>query len=261
MFDPVNPRLLTQRLQSLLCRHGHYVLRSADLRHWADLVESRGGWVNPSYLPELHDGPGEFLAIFAIDPAGGDRFAAAIAWRVVHSDDYVAGMRDASEWIPDAAAFGWTEWPIRDAPLIAGRVHDRGGLFVAPEFRKSRLSWYLTGLHWSIAVDDRADFVVSHTLPKVSGTKLPRAVYGYENLAIMPEHAFPWHPAPMASALVWSDAHAAREEVTRRLRCLRQCHADDLRGAAVAYERYQDSVERPHSVGATTVQERDTRPA
>ena len=242
--DQASARLLAQRLVSLLHRFGHYVLRSSDLRYWADLIESRGGWVNPSFLPELHGDRGEFLAIFTAD----DRFGATIAWRSIKTDDYAARMRAGTEWAPDATAVGWTEWPVERIPLIAGHVHDRGGLFVAPEAQGNRLSWYLTGLQWCAAIDDRADWVVSHTLPKVSATKLPRAIYGYENLAIMPEHPFPWHPQAIATAVVWSDTHAIRQEVARRLRFLRQCHAQDLRAAAVGYERYQQAIEDPNAV-------------
>lgn len=257
MSDQASARLLAQQLAALLHRHGRYVVRSADMRHWADLVESRGGWANPSFLPELHGERTVFLAIFASD----GRFAGALAWRVLACDDYVARMRAGTEWAPDAAALGWTEWPIADAPRIAGHIHDRGGLFVDPAFRGDRLSWYLTGLQWCEAIDDRADFVVSHTLPKVSTTSLPRFVYGYDQLAVMPEHSFPWHDHPFASALVWSDAQAVREEVARRLRFLRQCHAEDLGHAARGYERYQRAVEGPALLGTAPVDERDARPA
>lgn len=257
MPDRANARVLAQLLTALLHRHGRYVVRSADMRYWADLVESRGGWANPSFLPELQDGRAAFLAAFA----GDGRFAGAIAWRVIECPDYVAMMRSGQEWAPEATAVGWTDWPIDEAPKIAGRIHDRGGLYVEPGFRGERLSWYLTGLQWCAAIDDGADFVVSHTLPKVSTTALPRAVYGYEHLAVMPEHRFPWHPAPFASALVWSDAHAVREEVARRLRFLRQCHAEDLGHAARGYQRYQDAVEGAAPVGAAPVDERDPRTA
>lgn len=260
MSHLADARMLTQRLTALLHRNGIYVVRSGDMRWWADLVESRGGWANPTFLPELCHGPAEFLAAFAAGERGDD-FAAAIAWRVLQTDDYVARMRGGTEWAPDAAAIGWPEWDLAAAPRIAGRVHDRGGAFTDPARRHNRLVWYMTGLQWCIAAQDGADFVVSHTLPAITGTQLPRATYGYDRVAIMPPQAFPWHPAPIATAMVWSDAHAIRQEVARRLRYLRQRHADDLRGTAVGYEAYQAAIEGADPVWAAAVDEGHPRPA
>lgn len=251
-------RALSHEVNALLHRHGYFVQRGSDMTYWGDMIRSRGGWVNPTFMPELHPEPAEWFMIFA----GDGRFVATIAWRVLQTDDYVARMRAGTEWSPDAAALGYQEWPIGPAPLIAGRVHDRGGIFVDPALRgQSRFSWYLTGMHLTMFVQDGGDFVVSHTLPKVTEGKLPRYVYGYDQVTIMPEHTFPWHAHPFASAMVWSSAEAVRQEVARRLRFLRQYHGHDLGDIARAWERYQRAIEASDPADAAAVQERDTRSA
>jgi hypothetical protein len=253
--------MLTQEVTGLLHRAGFYHVRTGDAGWVADLIRSRGGKPNLTFLPELGHGPSEAFVLFHAGEHG-DRFAATISWRIIETDDYVARMRDGTEWAPDAEAVEFQHWPIREAPTIAGRVHDRGAIWADPEFRGGRrLSWYLTGLHLPMMVEDGADFVVSHALPGVGTSKLPRYVYGYDHVDPLPEHRFPWYRHPFVNHMVWSDAHGVRQEVTRRLRFLRQYDADDLGAAGRAWERYKQSVEGPAAPYAATVQERDARQA
>src|SRR3546814_14669012 len=74
---------------------------------------------------------------------------------------------------PDTALFR-SAYTIPDGPVIGGRIHDRGGLYVDPECRGDRLSWFLTGLQWAVALSEGVDHVVSQTLPKVGATVLDR---------------------------------------------------------------------------------------
>lgn len=249
-------RLLATQLGRLLHRGGYYVVRSGDLRYWADQVEAAGFWANPTFLPELNADPGQALLLFD-DSA---RFAGTIVWRTIETDDYLERMKSGREWIPEPERAGWTRWEF-DGPVLQGRLHDRGGLVVTRGAQGKRLGWFLTGLAWCAAIDDRVDAVVSHTLPKVSDSKLPWAIYGYGNFEVLPPHAYPWHPEPFSEALVWSDAESVRQEVSRRLRILRQCHAHDLRSAAVAYERYKQAPEGPGSTASAAVNERKVGPS
>src|SRR3546814_8358813 len=70
-------------------------------------------------------------------------------------------MATGLQWIPHPEAVGWQAYTIPDAPVIGGRIHDRGGLYVDPEFRGDRLSWFLTGLQWAVALSEGVDHVVS----------------------------------------------------------------------------------------------------
>ena len=244
-------RLLTQRLSSLLFRCGFYVARSSDLHYWESLLKGRGETVNSAFRPELHDEPADILVVHR---GNDDAFAGTIAWRVLQTDDYVERrLRTGRQWIAEPSAVDWQPYEISGAPRIAGRIHDRGGLYVDPAFRGHRISWYLTGLQWAIALADQADFVVSQTLPKISATRLPQAVYGYEHFWPMPQHHFPWRSEAFAPALVWSDAQAIRDEVARRLRYLRQRYAQDLGDAARGYERYQQAIEGSESLAVPAV--------
>lgn len=243
-------RVLATLLGRLLHLGGYYVVRSGDLRYWADQVEAAGAWANPTFLPELNDDPAQALLLFNAQA----RFAGTIVWRVIETADYLERMKSGQEWIPEPERVGWTRWEF-DGPELRGRLHDRGGLVVRQDDQGKRLGWFLTGLAWCAAIDDRVDAVVSHTLPKVSDSKLPWAVYGYGNFEVLPPHDYPWHPSPFSEALVWSDAEAVRQEVTRRLRILRQRHAHNLRDAAIAYERYQEAQKGAGALQAPAVNE------
>src|SRR3546814_8921225 len=102
------------------------------------MLESRGEFINAAFRPELHPEPAEHMALHRLSDG---RFVGAIIWRSIVTEDYVCQrMATGLQWIPHPDAAGWPAYTIPDAPVIGGRIHDRGGLYVDPEFRGDRLS-------------------------------------------------------------------------------------------------------------------------
>src|SRR3546814_15875585 len=109
------------------------------------MLESRGEFINAAFRPELHPEPAEHMALHRLSDG---RFVGAIIWRSIVTEDYVCQrMATGLQWIPHTDAAGWQAYIIPDAPVIGGRIHARCRIYVAPEFRGERVSWFLTGRH------------------------------------------------------------------------------------------------------------------
>ena len=243
---------LSHFVSRLLHANGFFLLRSSDMDYWSNLMESHGAWVNPHLYPGLFNDKSEFLALFE---ASGS-FAATIAWRSLNTDSYADLLKTGHAWSPEPEALGWTDLDLRGGEEISGFIHSRGGLWRRPDLKDSRLSWFLTSIQWSIALDEGVDFVVSQAKPDVADGGLTQRLYGYAKSHMLPPHYYPWVGSTFAAELVWSDAEAIRDEVSRRIRFLRQCHTKDLRSTVNSFERFQQSEKRPEAVRTPPVNER-----
>jgi len=230
MFQ-VKPSVLRKLVIQRLHKNGYYAVESDDMETWSAIMDSKGAFVNPQFYPEIYGG-----REITLYNAKNDKFAGTIAWRYMESGDYVEDMVNGTAWLKAPDKLGWKGLDRGDfSETVSGRIHSRGGLLVEDEGH--RLSWWLTSLQWTYAVEDNVDFVVSHASPANAGAKLPTRIFGYSHIQSFEPHYGPQFAGPVQAHFVWSDKDEVLAEVNARTVFLRQCKEPDLRYCAELYEK------------------------
>ncbi|MBO6560238.1 MAG: hypothetical protein JJ959_06855 [Nisaea sp.] len=211
---------------------GYTVESGTDMNAWCEVIRRQSNLVNPQFEPENLDQSNSRYV--HIRNEAGD-LACTIAFRFFDTDDFLDHFEAGRLFYDYPEAHGWVRHHsgLRDKVHLDGKICSRGGLHSYD--RGNSISWYITTLAYTYAIEAGANATVGNTFPKITAAQLAPRLYGYRHSQMMHPHSFPFTSGEVSLALVWITDEEMREEVRMRTQFLETSPAMDMRSTVDSF--------------------------
>lgn len=221
-------RVFTEYLKAF----GYHAETGTDMAEWCAEVGKHSDLINPQFVPEnLDQSRSRFVNLRRDDGS----LACTIAFRFFDTPNVLDEIEDGRIFYDDPLAHGWQRHRtgLRGKLSLSGTICSRGGLHSYD--RGNCISWYITTLAYTYAIEAGATATIGETFPKITAANLAPRLYGYRHSAMATPHKFPFTPTAVPLALVWITREEMRDEVYRRTMFLETSQAMDMRGTVDAF--------------------------
>jgi hypothetical protein len=210
-----------------------------DMEEWKSFIRTTE-WpvVNSSADPAYHDfAAGE---VFWMRLSHGQETVATQVFRMISTDDYVGMIRDHTLFFGDnpSSFQDFRTLPDVGVPVIGGLVTQLSGLYIRPEWRRTRTAQGMrlvaawTRLTHSFTVRNLlADWSVSLLEERVATPRMIEDLYGYPNACELFETYIPYLDRRELVTLVWMSAAELACSVASRPRAAARSDRQPLRMA------------------------------
>lgn len=209
-----------------LANFGYSVESDTDMGAWCSEIRRQSTFVNPQFEPEnLDQSRSRYVSLRK--PSG--ELACTIAFRYFEAEDFFDEFESGRFFYDRPDAHGWQnhDTGLRDKVRLGGKMCSRGGLHSYD--RGNCISWYITTIAYTYAIEEGATATIGNTLPKITAAQLAPRLYGYRHSEMMRPHTFPFTDGEVSLALVWISGEEMREEVRTRTQYLEAMPGPDMR--------------------------------
>ncbi|WP_323797300.1 hypothetical protein [Nisaea sp.] len=202
---------------SYLENFGYTLESGTDMEFWCDEIRRHSEFVNPQFMPEnLDQSASRYVSI----RKESGELACTIAFRFFETDDFMDDFEEGRFFYDRPSEHDWRHHHsgLRGKVNLSGNICSRGGLHSYD--RGNSISWYITTVAYTYAIEAGASATVGNTLPKITAAQLAPRLYGYRHSLMAEPHAFPFAEGEVPLALVWITEDEMREEVRMRTQYL-----------------------------------------
>lgn len=211
---------------------GYSIESDTDMGAWCEEIRRKSEFVNPQFEPENLDQSNSRYV--SIRKASGE-LACTIAFRFFDTEDFLDDFEAGYFFYDRPDAHGWEQHDsgLRGRVQLDGRICSRGGLHSYD--RGNCISWYITTVAYTYAIEAGASATVGNTLPKITAAQLAPRLYGYRHSQMMRPHTFPFTTGEVSLALVWISGEEMRDEVRMRTQFLESAPEMDMRSTVDSF--------------------------